>query len=319
MKFEPSAERGAALDERMRGRLADTLDYVFREIGEPLGVDPITAAQATSRIRSERQSPNLFGAYYEMVLAVERDDLEQARRFAAELLRQKPVTGTRVAAIEDRDREEASRYRRLLVPDPDIARQPDLTLLDSVQQRVNSAFELLDRGFPEMAAEIRELLREIVIAAGPADPKALTFDGASSYMLWGAILLNARGQRNVMDTAQAIAHESGHNLLFGFCTSSSLVENADSELFSSPLRADPRPMDGVVHATYVVARMHQTLSRLLEAGVVEEFERDAAIEDLAAHRRNFESGDQVIRNGGRLTSLGTEVIESARTYMAAAE
>ena len=199
-----------------------------------------------------------------------------------------------------------------------MAAQPDPQLLSETLDRTEQAFRLLDRGFPGMAAEIRQLLREIVIAAGPEDPKAPSFDGASSYMMWGAILLNARGQKNVLDTAQALAHESGHNLLFGFCASGSLVENEDEELFSSPLRADPRPMDGVFHATYVVARMHQTLSRLLEAGVVPESEMEAALADLKAHRRNFDAGDQVIRESGKLTALGAEVIETARAYMAAA-
>ena len=97
-----------------------------------------------------------------------------------------------------------------------MAAQPDPQLLSETLDRTEQAFRLLDRGFPGMAAEIRQLLREIVIAAGPEDPKAPSFDGASSYMMWGAILLNARGQKNVLDTAQALAHESGHNLLFGF-------------------------------------------------------------------------------------------------------
>jgi HEXXH motif-containing protein len=96
------------------------------------------------------------------------------------------------------------------------------------------------------------------------------------------------------------------------------VDNPDEELFSSPLRKDPRPMDGVFHATYVIARMHQTVSRLLNAGVLNEREREAAIADLAAHQRNFDAGDRVVRDGARLTPLGAEVIESARAYMARA-
>ena len=299
----------------MRERLADTLDYVFREVGNSLGVSSAEALEAAARIRTTRQSPNRFGAYYEMVLALEADEIDQARALARELLTQVDASGTRIAAIEERSPSEAARYRRLLIPDPEMAAQPEPTTLAEARARVDAAFDLLDRGFPEMSAEIRELLREIVIAQGPDDPKALTFDGASSYMLWGAILLNARGQKTVMDTAQALAHESGHNLLFGFCAAGSLVGNADDELFRSPLRRDPRPMDGVVHATYVVARMHQTVSRLLEAGAVDESDMDGAVGDLKAHRRNFEAGDQVIRDGGRLTPLGTSVIESARAYM----
>ena len=77
-------------------------------------------------------------------------------------------------------------------------------------------------------------------------------------------------------------------------------------------------MDGVFHATYVVARMHQTVSRLLQAGVLDPLQVKAANTDLAANRRAFDAGDQVIRESGRLTPLGAEVIETARAYMAAA-
>ncbi|MEO7635006.1 MAG: HEXXH motif-containing putative peptide modification protein [Sphingomicrobium sp.] len=316
MHFEPSAERGAALDIRMRARLADTLDYVFDEAGDELRVSPAEARRAGAEIRAASQSPNRFGAYYDMVLALEDNDIERARGMAREVLIPAGAREMRVAAIGDRAGGEAARYRRMLMNDPAMLHDCDAALLASAEARIVAAFDLLDRGFPAMANEIRALLREVVIAEGPEDPKAPTFDGASSYMLWGATLLNARGQTNVLDTAQALAHESGHNLLFGFCVSGSLVENSDEELFSSPLRQDARPMDGVFHATYVVARMHQTVSRLLEAGVIDDESMPGALADLAAHRRNFAAGDQVIRDGGRLTPLGTEVIESARSYMA---
>src|SRR3712207_1518899 len=131
MQFEPSAERGAALDQRMRARLADTLDYVFDEVGEPLCVAAADARRLTERIRAGRQSPNLFGTYYEMVLAIENDGLEQARRLAAELLAQADAPGTRIGAIEDRPIAEADRYRRLLLPDPNLSRQPDPALLEN--------------------------------------------------------------------------------------------------------------------------------------------------------------------------------------------
>ena len=316
MNFEPSAERGAALDRTMRERLADTLDYMFGEIGEPLGIGANDTRRLTAEVRAGPQSPNRFGAYYDLVLALEGDRVGDAKGFLKELFLPTDATGTRISAIDNRHEAEAARYRRLLVPEADMARQPDAALLADTVARADRAFDLLDRGFPAMAAEIRELLREIVIAAGPEDPKALTFDGSSSYMLWGAMLLNARGQKTALDTAQALAHESGHNLLFGFCSSGTLVENADDELFSSPLRTDARPMDGVFHATYVVARMHQTLSRLLGSGVLSSEQTEFALKDLEAHRRNFDAGDEVIREGGRLTPLGAEVIESACAYMA---
>jgi HEXXH motif-containing protein len=260
----------------------------------------------------------MFGTYYDLVLALEANVLRNARDLARQLVAQPKLSGTQIGAIDDRPSGEAERYRRLLLADIEVADAPDQALMADCRERLAQAFALLDAGFPEMGAEIRALLRDIVVAAGSTDPKALTFDGASSYMLWGAILLNARGQKTVLDTAQALAHESGHNLLFGFCASGPLVENSDDELFSSPLRTDPRPMDGVVHAAYVVARMHQTLSRLLECGVLDQGQITAARTDLAAHRRNFHAGDEVIRTGARLTEVGRTAMEAARNYMATA-
>jgi hypothetical protein len=316
MTFEPSAVRAAMLDRRMRARLADSLDYIFAEGGELLGIDRAAADGIVANVRAHPQSPQMFGAYYDLVLALERDQVELARELAAQIGGEPFVGELRIDSIDDRPAVAADRCRRLFLSQATMADAPPPGLLEECRGRVAAALALLDAGYPEMADEIRGLLREIVVAAGPEDPLARTFDGASCYMMWGAILLNARGQANVLDTAQALAHESGHNLLFGLCADASLVDNPDEELFSSPLRKDRRPMDGVFHATYVIARMHQTLSRLLESGVLDAEAREAALTDLALHRRNFEAGDTIIREGARLTDVGSDAIATARAYMA---
>lgn len=318
MTFEPSEARGLALDRRMRARLADSLDYVFGEAGEELGIDRQAAQRLIADVRAHPQSPQTFGAYYDLVIALERDELDDARDLAGGLTGAPFPQSMRIAPIDDRAPSESERCRRLFMSEAGLAGAPDPELFAACRSRVEAGLALLDTGFPEMAGEIRALLREIIVAAGPEDPKAITFDGASCYMLWGAVLLNARGQTNVLDTAQALAHESGHNLLFGLCASGPLVDNPDEELFASPLRTDLRPMDGVVHATYVVARMHQTVARLLAAGCLDAEEARAAAADLALHRRAFESGDAVIRQSARLTQVGSEAMDSARAYMAAA-
>jgi len=313
--FEPSAERGCALDRRMRERLGETLEYVFQEVGLHLKITPPAARAVVEQILSMPQSPHTFGAYYDLVFALERNDVELARTLAKELSLQVPSDSLAILPIDELPARQQDRYRRLLMSGMDYAVAPGAELMQAYRKQLSEGMSLLEVGFPEMAAEVRGLLREIVVAAGPEDPKAITFDGASSYMMWGAILLNARGQKSVLDSAQALAHESGHNLLFGFSASGPLVENADDELFSSPLRADPRPMDGVFHATYVVARMHQTLSRLLGSGALDEEQTSSARADLATHRRNFEVGDRVVRDGAKLTEVGASAIEAARQYM----
>ena len=119
MEFEPSAARGEALDRQMRERLADTLDYMFSELGEPLNVDAAEAARLVADIRGSRQPANLFAIYYDMVLSLEDDDLDRARQLAGEILNQPRVGGTIVKTVEQRDPADLSRLRRFLMTDLD--------------------------------------------------------------------------------------------------------------------------------------------------------------------------------------------------------
>src|SRR5206468_2019299 len=166
------------------------------------------------------------------------------------------------------------------------------------------------------AAEIRALLREIVLAAGTKDPNAFTFDGASSFMLWGAILINANRSDGELGMVQMLAHESAHNLLFGLSADESLVENSADELFPSPLRVDPRPMDGIYHATFVTARMHRAIKGLLDSGLLSATQKQMAEKELADNARLFANGIETVDRFGTLTPLGKIVMEGAKAYMA---
>ena len=122
-------------------------------------------------------------------------------------------------------------------------------------------------------------------------------------------------EMKLRERVEVIAHESAHSLLFGFCTDEPLVENRGDELYTSPLRPDPRPMDGIYHATFVSARMHLAMSRLAESGMLDQESRDAAIRAAASDAANFEAGYAVVRDHGRLTRTGRALMDSARAYM----
>lgn len=181
-------------------------------------------------------------------------------------------------------------------------------------QRYREGFGLLQQGVPELAAEVAGLVRDVVgLAGGPEDTGE--FHGGSHFQLWGALFLNAQLHATRIAMAEVIAHESAHSLLFGFCTREPLVRNDDIELYPSPLRADPRPMDGIYHATFVSARMHWTMARLLASCLLtaqeEQEARDAMLEDA----RNFQAGYRVVEEHGRLTDHGERLMAGARHSM----
>ncbi|CAK6690154.1 aKG-HExxH-type peptide beta-hydroxylase [Synechococcus sp. CBW1107] len=216
--------------------------------------------------------------------------------------------------------ERSARYVELFRDDPndDISLEP-LTAerADTFEERFEAGMGLMRAAFPELVGEVDAIVHEVV-AIGKAPEKAMQLRGASHYQLWGALFLNADFHHTDATMMEAIAHESAHSLLFGLCTHEPLVDNDDEPVFASPLRADRRPMDGVYHATFVSARMHLAMTRLLKSGLLDADGRAAAIAELEADRRNFEAGDSVIRQHGVLTPLGQDVLEGARQYMASA-
>jgi HEXXH motif-containing protein len=136
--------------------------------------------------------------------------------------------------------------------------------------------------------------------------------------LWGALFLNAGMHPDRVSMAEGLTHEAAHGLLFGYTLGAPLVDNDASERFASPLREDPRPMDGIVHATYVLARMHYCIERLLASQILSAAERDRLEAAKLRRRADYLQGMEIVSAHARFTAVGRALFEGAQTYMTAA-
>jgi len=321
--FEPDAARARALDLRMRRELAASLRHVLAQCEGVLDYDHERLAALTEALDAgERYPATVFGRYYMLVdslLAGDRPGAARALRAlaATEAL---PV-GQSVRALADPDicprsadyldklADELSEGLSLNPPSPEV--------VAAFETRYAAAMDLIRRAVPELAGEIEAIVNEVVpVAGGPRDRG--TFEGGSHFQLWGALFLNAGMHETPLALAETVAHESAHSLLFGFCIEEPLVFNDDAERYPSPLRADPRPMDGIYHATFVSARMHWALSRLVESGALTPEQCHWAREAAAEDARNFAAGYRVVAEHGRLSDHGAALMEGARACMARA-
>ncbi|MDZ4737523.1 MAG: HEXXH motif-containing putative peptide modification protein [Rhodospirillaceae bacterium] len=323
LDMRPDPARAAALDRRMRQRLIDSLNYIRGQAGNHLTFPDREFEKLLERLRDRPVSAAVFAAYYDLVLSIGRDALGDAQHCLDELIAASAdsVSGPAIVALKDFTEDRISeRYRRFVDTDPNlpfVIVPPSAEKVEACRRRIETAFGMLDRATPDLSNEIRALIRQIVLAVGPDEPGATVFDGASSFMLWGAVVLNADSYQNDLDMVQVLAHESGHNLLFGLCADGPLIENDDAERYSSPVRRDPRPMDGIVHAAFVIARMHQSLRGLIDAGILDETQRAEAATALDTHQRSFATAIDTVDKHGLLTPLGHSVMEGARAYMKA--
>lgn len=319
--LDAAPSRALELDRELRQRLAESLSYALTELDVP---EPAIVPRFETflvKLRTAPVDPQVFGIYYDLVLSLEHGEDDAARILLSELLDlPPPVAGIQIRSLADLSATQRDRYRRQVDTDPNAVMRidpPPPAMREHCERRIQEALSLLHQGYPELHAELHAILREVVIAVSPEVDLALEFDGASSFLLWGSIALNARGHETRLDTLEALVHESAHCLLFGLSSAERLVENDNQPRYSSPLRADLRPLDGIFHATFVTARMHHAVATLLRRGTLRDQEAAQAESSLAQHVVAFSDGVATLQKHALLTSLGRSVLDGMIRSMSA--
>lgn len=319
--FPPDAARARRIDRRMRSQLAESLGYLGHAIKDQSGrsVEGLDAVIGAMRGGSV-YPPSTFGLYYEVVAALMLEDKASAKSLWGELIGEHPVAQQKikVATLDNiMPLSNRLRYQRLMDTDPNtpfhIVPPPPETAGPAIQ-KFKSGMSRLHKTIPELSGEFKALIREVILVVGD---KGLGYDfaGGSSYVLWGALFINAESHASDVEIIEAIAHESGHSLLFGYTIDEALVLNDDAELYPSPLRDDPRPMDGIYHAAYVSARMHWAMSALLACRQLTPEETELASTHREADRKNFWAGYQVVQSFARMSATGSILMQNAHDYM----
>jgi HEXXH motif-containing protein len=166
---------------------------------------------------------------------------------------------------------------------------------------------------PEWSQELRALLRTIILAT--TQTTSQSFAGASAFDVWGAILINPAYRRDRMHLALTLVHESAHLKLFYAYLDDDVVSNPAEELFSSPLRRQPRPMNGLFHAAFVLARMALFIGDIVRAGVIEPLFGQGTKPELQAQLTqtiaSFDSAHTIVAQHARLTPRGQDILAEA--------
>jgi hypothetical protein len=121
---------------------------------------------------------------------------------------------------------------------------------------LRAALRVIEQGLPELHAEIRLALTQIV----PVGYDAQRHLSASFQENLGTAYLTLHPQDMTM--VEAIVHEFSHNKLNALFELDPVLHNAFEPLFASPVRPDPRPLHGVllaVHAFMAVEKLYSSL------------------------------------------------------------
>jgi HEXXH motif-containing protein len=191
--------------------------------------------------------------------------------------------------------------------------QPEVTA--GCEADIQSALALLQRTDAKLTDEVRSLARLIVLATPGADAKN-GFNGASTFFLWAGVLINARVRRSPIVMIDLLVHESSHVLLFGIAAEEPLTRNPGTERYASPVRPDPRPIDGIFHACFVTTRVHLAMSRLLETRSLSAQDASEAVERRDYNGNAARAALDLLDRHAVTTDTGKRVVDTLHDYWA---
>ena len=316
-----SSEAAGRLDQAMREDLAHSLGRLG-EMAASVLPDDVDMAPALAHIRAHRVQPGVFARYYDLVFALQRQDYAQAPALWREIAQlavdaaQLQVAPYQPDILGD-DCERFGRLASLGDGGGHLFAPPSESDWRSFEPPALDALGLLGRIDPAWSGEF-EALHTRVFGAVPAEDARRIFAGTSSLMVWGAIFTNISRERDRLQILASLIHEATHQLLFGLSRREPLVTNPVGERYTSPLRAEPRPMGGVFHATYVAARLTRFAEVL--ASAEEELTPDEAAwarARISGFRQRFREGHAVILKDAQLTPLGRRLMEEAADHVLA--
>ncbi len=303
------------------------LAYSIKKLIEALPGDQfrVCASEAETLFFRLKKSSDAcdFILHHYLVLALLADDFSRAQDIIAYLSRRSPRIYDQVLDFSRSDlgadfpwyesayglNDLPAGALQLVAPSQEAAQRSHLLIRDSLK--------ILRASSAEAFSEI-EGFRPLFVLASVSTLSKGTFGGYSSSIAWGSIALNV-DRTTLASVLVQIIHEMAHQVLFALSAHIPLVYNHPQELYASPLRRDRRPMDGVVHACYVSARVYEVLKQIMAApcfdslAPVEQQVIMAALGDAAVA---ITSALPTIDESARLSGVGERVVDAARKVLA---
>jgi hypothetical protein len=316
----PSPSRVEDIDSLLRMRLADSLEY----LGELPWFEASRRAAVfglIERLKADPVSPWVFCLYSKLVIELSKGVEGTGESFDALAHAASLPAGEGVIELLDSTIPKPwwDHFQLLLDTDqtsPFRLEAPTTEHFSRCEQEIAASLELMRRIDPVWHDEVKSLLPSIVLGS-PANPDSASFfNGASTFFLWGATLLNANVSRAPVSMVDLLVHESSHVLLFGLSSNEGLTRNGGEERYDSPVRADKRPIDGIFHACFVTTRVHLAMKRLLDSGSLHEDDSRLAIQQCLHNEEAGRGSLAMLARYAEPTRLGKVILGELQEYWA---
>ena len=324
--FDPSVDRATKIDQQLRDKLIGSLEYLAGYLTSATWDRSNTLAQALVELKTKPVSPWVFGIYAILVQNASHEEPDVARQNFDSLIAAitTPPPSKTMITMADIGLSDTHRTVAQTLFDTDPARPflpqpPTSQEFDACCLEIKSALALIKNADPDLAAEMNVLVRLFLLAVPEGLQPSQGFNGASTFFLWGATLINARPERGIIGMVDLLIHEASHLLLFGLVSGGPLSKNDPNKLYNSPLRTDLRPIDGIFHAAFVSTRVHLSMQRMRNGGMVPADLLTALDKSAKTKKAAALSAVDLLHNELDATPEGQEIFDAMVNYWQADE
>lgn len=166
------------------------------------------------------------------------------------------------------------------------------------------AEESLAHSWPEMLDLYRHLVTHVVWV------ESEEFWSSSSQVALGLLYVCPKDDWSLAHFIETIVHETAHIELRLHQWLDPMITNSEQRA-PSPLRPDPRPLNGVLHSVFVLSRTTEALQRFADS-VEDGVDREAALGLLSSFRRKFLDGLDTLAQHARWTEKGRDLFEELK-------
>jgi HEXXH motif-containing protein len=130
---------------------------------------------------------------------------------------------------------------------------------EAYERSFAAGLDLLRQTWPELYHEVCALTDSFTLIRG------YPFIGGSTVRLFGASFFNLLPEWSALCYADHVLHEAAHQLLHAHFEPRPILLNPAETGGRSPIRPDPRPLEGIFHATFVFLRLSLFFERVMRS------------------------------------------------------
>lgn len=186
------------------------------------------------------------------------------------------------------------------------------TMFEQWDQILNDAMTLIGLSPRNNSAvfEVRSLVSTILPIISRDPFRHLS---CSSINLPGVVAMSYSSE--VVQIAQALIHEAGHNKLFLYELDDKLIETNLTAELKSPWRVDLRPPRGLIHGAFSFGGVAVTWNSLLNHGSLGEKEKARISRECTSFKYQVEEAISTLTSNCKLTETGEYIVEQIRKDM----